>query len=659
MNLMIVESPNKVEKISSILGDGWKVAASAGHIRDLVGNDQGVEPPEFVMQYGVIEGKQNIVSKLKTLAGQSSEIYLATDPDKEGEAISWHLKEVLKLKSYKRVTFDAINEEVIKKAFGTARLISDNAVRSQEARRAVDRLVGWMVSKAVCRAAGMLGLSAGRVQSVAVRLVAERERDIQKFKVTNHFGAQVSFGEWTADWNTKPFLKGDEEYMMDQALAAQAAAARAFKVLRSETVSAKKAPPAPFRSATLMQAASNKLKFSPEKTMSLAQSLFAAGHISYHRTDKQNFDESSIADIRSYAAAQGMPLSEKVRKWKSVEGAQEGHEAIRPMHLEEKVVGTSDDERAIYRLIWTRAIASQLADAEYKVNDVELEAQSAEGHVFVFKARGRVLVSPGWKALMPKDDSDEEAEDDSVSPNGAVPALVVGHDARAESGRVLEKKTKPPGRYSEASLIAKMESLGIGRPSTYATVMKNIKEREYIVEESKDRKLRPTQRGMVLVVALVKAQCGFVEYSYTASLEKQLDRIAAGETTYKEVVASAYRQIAADCEKLIAAEVIQYPCPKCKRALIRMPSGKKEGAYFWGCSAYRETGCDGAMADVDGKPGVKPAPALSKFACPNCGKPLINRVEKGKYDFFACSGFPKCKSSFNNENGKPVFDKKK
>lgn len=655
MNLMIVESPNKIEKITSILGSGWKVAASAGHIRDLPGDEQGVDAPDFIMHYQVIDSKKNIVARLKGLASEASEIYLATDPDKEGEAISWHLKEVLKLSRYKRVTFDAVNDVVIQKALGAARLVSENAVRSQEARRAMDRLVGWMVSKAVSRAAGVRGLSAGRVQSPAVRLVVERERDIQKFKVTNHFGAEVSFGPWTANWDVKPFLKGDAEYLMDEALAAEAATSRTFRVTKSDSKGVKAAPPAPFRSATMMQAASTKLGFSPQMTMDLAQKLFAVGHINYHRTDKQNFDDASIDDIRRYAADQGFPVADKVRKWKSVEGAQEGHEAIRPIHLEVLDAGASDEERALYRLIWVRAVASQLADAEFKVNDLELEAQ-AGGKVFVFKARGRVLVSEGWKSLMPKDDAKEDEQDDSVSPNGAVPLIAVGQHANAESGRVLAKKTQPPGRYTDVSLIAKLEALRIGRPSTYPTIISNIKDREYVIEEA--RKLKPTQRGMQLVIALVKAQCGFVEYSYTAQMEQQLDRVAAGEVTYHEVMTSIHQQIVGDCKKLIASEVVGHPCPKCKRALMRMESTKKKGLFFWGCSAYRETGCDGLMSDIDGKPGVKPAPPPSKYACPDCKSPLINRIQAGKYDFWACSGFPKCKQSFENVDGKPVFKKK-
>lgn len=656
MKLMIVESPNKIAKITGILGDGWKLAASVGHIRDLPTKAQGVDAPQFVPQYEVPESKQGVVAKLKAMAAQVDEIFLATDPDREGEAISWHLKEVLSLKHYKRVTFDAINDVVINKALAAARQIDTHGVHSQEARRVLDRLVGWLVSPSLCRAAGIKGLTAGRVQSPAVRLVVERERDIQKFKVTNHFGAQVSFGAWVANWDVEPFLKGDDKYLMDEALAAKTAAARAFSVVKSESKGAESPPPAPFRSATLMQAASGKLGFSPSKTMELAQSLFAAGHINYHRTDKQNFIDETIVEIRAFAAAEGLPVADKMRKWKSVEGAQEGHEAIRPIHLEERVLGESEDERALYKLIWERAVASQLADAKYMVNDLELKATGDEGEVFVFEARGRVLVSEGWKCLMAKDDADEEGEDESVSPDGAVPLLTVGEAARAKSGRVLAKKTKPLGRYTEASLIAKLEAVGIGRPSTYPTIMKSIKEREYIVEEA--RKLKPTQRGMQVVVALVKAKCGFIEYSYTAEMEKELDRIARGETTYLAVVTASYQQIREDCVKLNASEVVTHPCPVCGKSLFRMENNTKK-TFFWGCSAYQETGCTGAMADVDGKPGAKPGPVLSKFLCPDCKSPLINRVKKGSYDFWACSGYPKCKSSFENKDGKPVPPKKK
>lgn len=655
MNLMIVESPNKVAKISEVLGAGWKVAASVGHIRDLPTREQGVRPPEFKPEYEISESKRSVVAKLKTMTAQAVEVYLATDPDREGEAISWHLMEALKLSRYKRITFDAINEVVIKKAFGLSRQIDLLEVRSQEARRVLDRLVGWLISPYLCRAAGVSGLTAGRVQSPAVRLVVERERAIQIFKVTNHFGAQVAFGTWVANWDVKPFLKESEQYLMDDALAAKAAAARSFVVMKSEGKDARSAPPAPFRSATLMQAASAKLGFSPSKAMELAQNLFAVGHINYHRTDKQNFGDESIADIRTYAAEVGLPVAQKVRKWRSVEGAQEGHEAIRPIKLAVKEAGESPDERALYKLIWERAIASQLEDAVYKVNDVELCAAGPEGQEFVFKARGRVLVSLGWKSLTPKDAAMEDEDQEAVSPDGSVPLLQVGAAAAAISGRVLAKATEPPRRFKDASLIEKLEALGIGRPSTYPTIIKNIKDREYVVDVEKS--LQPTQRGMQLVVALVKARCAFIEYSFTADMEKNLDRIAKGEITYLDVVGAAHEQIRLDCEKLKAATVVKHPCPKCGQSLLRMLSAKNK-RHFWGCSAFQETGCDGIMADVDGKPGERAGPVLSKYGCPDCKKPLVHRVVEGKYNFWACSGYPTCKRSFENKDGKPVPAKK-
>lgn len=656
MRLLIVESPNKVAKISEILksaGGDWKVAASVGHIRDLPRKERGVESPLFIPQYEIPETKQSVVTKLRGLVKQAEEVYLATDPDREGEAISWHLQEVLSLKKYKRVTFDAINTPVVLGAIRAARAINMNEVKSQEARRVLDRLVGWLVSPSLCKAAGQSNMTAGRVQSPAVRLVVERERDIQKFQVTKHFGAQLSFGDWVANWDTKDFLEAEAKYLLDIQPAQRAALVRSLNVVKSESKTRKRAPPAPFRSATLMQAASNLLKFDPSKTMEIAQSLFAAGHINYHRTDKQNFDDESVNEIRAFARNNGFAVAESVRKWGSLEGAQEGHEAIRPIHLEERECGATADEKALYRLIWVRAIASQLRDAEYSVTELSLESADGGSETFKFFARGRVMVIAGWKSVLDKDDA-EDNDTGSDGDDGKVPSLVVGTNIRAVDGRVLEKKTIPPGRFTEASLIAELEGRGIGRPSTYPTIMKNIREREYIVEEA--RKLKPTPKGMRLVLTLAKAKCRFIEFGFTVELEAALDKIARGEITYLDVIRENFAQIQTDCAKLDAEEIVLYPCPVCKKALVRIEN-KEKGTFFWGCSTYKETKCSGAMADVEGKPGVRVEPVKSEFICPECSSALINRVKKGQYDFWACSGFPKCKCSFKNVGGKPVFEK--
>lgn len=596
MKFMIVESPNKVQKIESILGAGWRVAASVGHVRDLPRDQMGVEVPDFIPRYVFSDRGGDVVKRLKKMISSYDdvEVYLATDPDREGEAIAWHLSEVLKLKKYKRVTFDAINEKVIASALLKARQINMNLVRAQEGRRVLDRLVGYMVSPEISETTGVRGLSAGRVQSPALRLVVERERQIQLFKGTLHFGAQVSFGGWTAEWDTKPFREGESEYILSRDLAERAALCREFDVKESDSKPRMKAPPSPFRSATMMQAASVQLAFSPDKTMELGQKLFSKGHINYHRTDKQNFSESTIEDIREFAQAQGWPLPAKPRKWPSVEGSQEGHEAIKPMHLEIKSAGDTQDERSLYELIWKRAIASQLADAEYLVNTNILTA-TVNGETFEFVAKGRVLVKPGWKAITERDAAEEADTDEAEFVGGAVPVLSQGAAIVAESGEVLDKKTQAPSRYTLASLVNKLEAIGIGRPSTYPAILKNITERGYIVEEK--RKLKPTELGMRLIVALVRSKFSFVNFDYTSAMELELDKVATGQSSYHDVVTRMYQQLQSELKPIGP----RFPCPLCEKPLRRIPY---QGTYFWGCGAFRETGCKGSLPDLEGVPGA-------------------------------------------------------
>lgn len=610
-NLMIVESPNKVAKLKEILGPNWMVAASVGHIRDLpsqTGNGSiGVEAPDFKPKYVFSDRGKDVVARLLKMVGAVENVYLATDPDREGEAIAWHLKEALKLKRYKRVAFNAISKAKVEDALNNYRQIDDNLVKAQEARRVADRFVGYMVSPALSLAAGER-LTAGRVQSPATRLVVERERAIQVFVPTSHFGAEVSFGDWKAAWVTVGFTEGDTEYVMDRTIAEAAAGAREFTVLESGQKPANKAPPSPFRTTTLIQAASIQLGFAPEYAMELAQQLFAGGHINYHRTDSQNLDEGSIAELRAYAQAEGLALPAKPRKWASVKGAQEGHEAIRPLHVEEIEAGQSDDEKALYRLIRTRALASQLADAVYAVTTTRLSA-AAGGMQFEFLAKGRELTSPGWKQLTESDAAVEDGEEgeEEGDQSGSVPILAVGKTVNAVSGEVLSKKTQAPGRYTLPTLISKMEKMGIGRPSSYASIMENIVKRGYIQEKAA-RKLYATDSGMKLVVALIRGKFGFINLDFTSKLELELDKVAAGQASYVGVVGDLHRQLEIELQAMKAGTPIAFPCPECGAALIRLPSGKKKGSYFWGCSMFREKGCKGAADDVGGKP-AKTAPS--------------------------------------------------
>lgn len=597
MKLMIVESPNKVAKIGSILGADWKVAASIGHIRDLPSKSLGVNISDYSPEYVYTDRGESVVNRLQQLAANAEVVYLATDPDREGESIAWHLKETLHLKRYERVTFTAITPEVILSAIKQPRKIDDALVKAQEARRVLDRLVGYQVSRPLSNIAGKPGLSAGRVQSPAVRIVVERERAIQNFKSTKHFGAEVIFdgGAWRAQWNTKPFLADEQEYILDEAIATKAAQCRDFRITASSRKPAFTPPPAPFTTSTMLQAASRQLGFSPETTSQLAQKLFDSGLITYHRTDSQNFADEALSEIRSFASDSGWALPQAPRKWKSKESAQEAHEAIRPTHLEHRAAGETPDQQALYALIWTRAVASQLADAEYSETKLVLTTQH-EGTEFIFNAKGRTLTAPGWKILTPKDATDEEEEDESEAHN-KVPLLPEGAAKQAESGRILNLVTKAPGRYTEASLIKQLERFGIGRPSTYASILKKIIAQEYVAISKKY--LVPTPLGNLVVDALV-GNFLFLDYDFTKNLEQDLDDIAEGKAEYVSVVGNANSQLLKELEHVTLSTVAQSrptltlegiaQCPVCKQGKIRLQKNTDPTKSFWGCTAYRN-GC--------------------------------------------------------------------
>lgn len=538
MKLMIVESPNKVKKISSILGSGWKVAASVGHVRDLPEDEAGVAAPDYQPKYQLTVRGRDVIAKLKPLVAEAEAVYLATDPDREGEAIAWHLEQSLRIKNAKRVTFDSITEAAIREALKNTRNLDMQLVRAQEARRVLDRLVGFQISP-VLAALIKDRASAGRVQSPAVRLVVERERAISGFRETTHYQAQLSFsgGQWAALWNTKQFLKEDEKYILDEDLARKAASVRALEVRKSDRKDQAKSPPPAFTTSTLLQAASAQLRYKPNQTAKLSQSLFEQGLITYHRTDSQNLSDEAIAEIRAYAQGIGLPLPSAPRKWGSKQDAQEAHEAIRPTHIDVETAGETPQEQALYDMIRKRALASQLADAIYTVTALHLEGPH-EGTSFLFTARSSVLKERGWKSLTAKDATDEEDESEEVC--GNVPLHPVGTKLTADEGKVLTKTTEPPSRYSQAGLIKKLEALGIGRPSTYASIITNIMYREYI--EDRKNQLHPTDKAYKAIDALTGA-FEFVEYEFTRQFEVFLDDVAKGKSNYHEVVERADRQL--------------------------------------------------------------------------------------------------------------------
>ena len=649
--LLILESHGKVKKVQSFLGPDWKVVASVGHVRDLPVKEMGVAAPDFKPHYQPTERGADVLKRLGALAKQADVVYLATDPDREGEAIAWHVADALKLKDAKRVTYGEITESAVKAAVQSPRAIDMALVAAQEGRRVLDRFCGYLVSGPLSRAVGTR-LSAGRVQSPALRLVVERERAITSFVSVTHYGAELSFEGWKAAWVVKSWIEPGQEYFQDQALAEKMAGLRSLEILDCEESEARVAPPTPFTTSSLQQAASNALKFKPKQTMSLAQALYEQGHITYMRTDSPNLSQEAVAVIRAYADGQGWPLPDKPRTWKAKDGAQEAHEAIRPTHIEEEDAGETADEKALYRLIRVRALASQLADSVYAVRLLRLSAD-VDGKQATFEAKGRTLQEQGWKVLLAADEATKDDAEDE--PDNPVPALQSGAQVTALSGRVLTKKTKPPTRYTLASLVRELENRGIGRPSTFAAILDTIQTREYIKEEK--RYLVPTPLGVQVVDALVNA-FSFVDYAFTKEMEQALDDIASGKTKYQQVVATAFNRLMDEVTRFDSAHAVL--CPECQspklRHIVKEDTKNVRGYDFFACPD-----CEATFPNVDGKPGPKQdrkKPELSEYKCGECGKPLIRRMgttQNGKpYDFFGCSGFPKCKAKYEVKDSKPV-----
>ena len=655
MKLMIVESPGKVKKIQSFLGSGWQVKPSVGHVRDLPDKSMGVAAPDFIPEYVETARGKDVLAGLAVQVKQCDEVYLATDPDREGEAIAWHLQDALGLVNPKRITFGEITEKAVKEAIANPRAIDSSLVAAQEGRRVLDRLVGYTVSPLLSDVLSEAA-SAGRVQTPALRLVVDREREIRNFQATVHFGVEALFEAaenisvgWKAAWNSKNWLQADERYFLDKAAAERIAGLKKFEVTDFSENESRQAPPPPFITTTLQQAASNKLQFNPKKTMELAQSLYEDGHITYMRTDSPNLSQDFVNLARVYCQDKGWPVPDAPRTWKSRAGAQEAHEAIRPTHLEVEEAGKNPDEKALYALIRIRTLAALLEDAVFAVRVIQLKAEPLDGKEVLFEGRGRTLVSPGWKTLLQHDD----AEDEESEADNAIPALKAGALLTAQESRLVTQKTRPPARYTEATLIKKLEALGIGRPSTYAAILDNIMSKKYIQEEK--RQLMPEPLGERLIDALW-GKFSFVEYNFTKDLESALDSIAAGRAAYRDVVANAYDILSKEAEKMTAENL--HPCPDCGKPMRHKVKAGKDGYNFWGCSGYPD--CTATCEDDNGRPGKKQEPKappeLSEFKCEKCGQPLIHRQgeKNGRtYDFFACSS-KQCGATFDNVDGKPT-----
>jgi len=567
-NLVIVESPAKAKTIEGYLGKDFKVASSYGHVRDLPKGDKAIDIENgFQPTYEVSPDKKEVIRQLKSLAKAAETIYLASDDDREGEAISWHLKEVLNLneEKTKRIVFREITKSAINKAIDNPRQIDIDLVNAQQARRILDRLVGFELSPVLWKKI-KAGLSAGRVQSVAVRFIVEREREIEKFKTTSAYKVTALFeaeGKAFGAELPKKFASLEEaEDFLQKCLEAS------FTVKTLEKKPAKKTPAAPFTTSTLQQEASRKLYFSVAQTMSVAQKLYEAGKISYMRTDSVNLSgEAMVGAEREIKSAFGAEFH-KARKFTTKsEGAQEAHEAIRPTNFSVHETGNDRNEQKLYELIWKRAIASQMADAELEKTHVTI-AVSNSPHTL--SANGEIIKFEGFLKVY-LESTDDEEEDEEGSSKGILPPLKTGQDLQLNEMKARQSFTRPPARYTEASLVKKLEEMGIGRPSTYAPTISTIQKRNYVNKESREgtprkyvemkisngkferaekteitgadkNKLFPTNIAMVVNDFLVEHFPNIIDYTFTARVEKEFDEIAQGSQPWEEMIDNFYKK---------------------------------------------------------------------------------------------------------------------
>ena len=565
MRLLIVESPTKTGKIAGFLGTGYRVAASFGHVRDLPlagGLAVSFREGQVLPQYQPLEKAGRALAELTRLAKQAEEILLATDPDREGEAIAWHIAQVLAPQigetPIRRVTFQAITKPAVTAALRAPRPIDQHLVDAQQARRVLDRVVGWLVSPTL-RRVGKDAKSAGRVQSVALRFVAEREREIQAFKVTDYFSltahleredVKPAFKAELITWKGEPL----KQRITDPLIAEKTVAwcrKQPWQVHGCDRREQARNAPPPFTTATVQQAASVKLMLNPDATMKLLQQLFEGGHITYHRTDSVALEPEGIAMARAVIARDFpkayLPAQPVIHGQKN-SNAQEAHEAIRPTHAESGERGAGSGEAGdLYQLIWQRFIACQMAAGRDQLTTIDVACAPGAhngGPMGIFQAKGKVVLFDGWRRLT-GDATEEKSSDgpkkrgrkpkDAEEPEQELPLLTVGDVLTLLDLLAKAKRTKPPPRYTQASLIKKLEAEGIGRPSTYAAIMRTILERTYVTEEQ--RMLHASELGMAVTDFLIRSYAGnFIEKDYTARLEGRLDAIARGELEWQRTV---------------------------------------------------------------------------------------------------------------------------
>jgi DNA topoisomerase-1 len=660
-SLVVVESPAKVKTIQKYLDSTYVVKASMGHVRDLPKSKLGVDiKKNFSPQYVVLKTKSKVLDELKKAAQKAAALYVATDPDREGEAIGWHLAQELPIDKKKvyRVMFNEITERAIKAAFRNPGKIDPRKVDAQQARRVLDRLVGYNLSPLLWEKL-QRGLSAGRVQSVAVRLIADREREVRAFVPVEYWSlhAMLLGGTPPEFVATLKEVRGEKAVLAAeadvQAVIAALTGAR-FIVKAVNRGERRRNPAPPFTTSTLQQEAGRKLRFTSKKIMTLAQHLYEGvgigeegpvGLITYMRTDSVRVSREAQEDARMWVETRlGAPhLPEAPPAYRSKKNAQEAHEAIRPSDVtrEPKAIARylTKDQLALYRLIWERFMASQMRPAVYDTMSVDIEA----GHC-IFRAQGSTLKFPGFMAVYveSRDESEPASEDEEVEAAG-VPPLTVGELLTLLHLDPKQHFTQPPPRFTEASLVKLLEERGIGRPSTYAQIMSTIQDRGYVKRET--GMLFPTELGMQVTDLLLESFPEIMNVEFTAQMEESLDQIEDGDSPWVETVRSFYKTFASrlktaskEMTDLKKGTETGQPCPQCGSPLL-----EKWGRYgkFLACSSYPD--CK-HTEDLSGNGRGRVSDVVTEEVCDRCGKPMV--IKEGRYGkFVACQGYPECKNT--------------
>jgi len=657
--LVIVESPAKAKTISKILGKDYTVKASVGHIKDLPAKEMGIDiEHDFTPKYIVIPGKEKVIKELKKAAKEADTIFIAPDPDREGEAIAWHIADEVKdkKKNIYRIKFNEITKSAVLEAVKNPGEIDMNKVDAQQARRILDRLVGYELSPLLWRKVRR-GLSAGRVQSVAVRLVVDREREVTAFQQVEYWSINAEFeGSNKPTFWAKLFKYDEQKVEIGTAGAAEAVVSQVkdsrFVLTSIDRKKRKRMPSPPFITSTLQQEASRKLRFTAKKTMAVAQQLYegielgeegAVGLITYMRTDSNRISAEAQKAAREFIeSTYGKEfLPEKPPVYKSKASAQEAHEAVRPTYLTNRPEHIkqylSKEQLSLYKLIWNRFIASQMAPAELELTTFDISPDESKGKT-VFRATGSVVKFQGFMTLYTEGTDELLDENESL-----LPSLKEGEVLKLLNLQPKQHFTQPPPRYTEASLVKALEEKGIGRPSTYAAIMSTIQDRKYV--HKTEGKFAPTELGVVVNDLLVERFAELMDIGFTASLEEDLDHIEDGKTKWIKVVGDFYTPFHGKLSEALAVPGKVKPedipteatCEKCGKPMV-IRWGRH--GRFMACSGFPE--CKNAKPLDGDKPAAEPVETDEK--CPKCDAPML--LKSGRFGkFYACSAYPECKTT--------------